>query len=223
MKKIVTILLTLVIIQANGQDLFLSDSRQYGKPLEALGSDEIKGSPYLMADWSVGLALAAQGKAQVKLPKMRYNVLKEQIEFESDNRVLYLDKNLFTKFMIITKGDTMTFKNGIKGVKKINENAYAQVIWEGKNLWIKKTSKSLINDPEAPYGSTKMKLIQNEENYFLVKPSGESVLIKLTKRAFIKTFESQVPDIAKFLESNSIMFDNDRDLKKMFMWLDQQL
>ena len=144
--------------QANQQQ-FLTDPMTIGKPISAGNGIEVEGNPYYNTEWSKGLAFVVKGGVPISLAKVKYNVVTEQLEFDNSGKMMFLDPTVFSQFILINGADSLTFRNKIEGIKSISPKAYANVAFEGKHLWLIKPIKTLINDPEATYGSTKKKWI----------------------------------------------------------------
>jgi hypothetical protein len=207
--------------QVNQQ--YLQDPGQYGKTLEANTGMDIQGNPYYKEGWSKALASVVKGGAYVSLNKARYNVLTEQLEFDNAGKVMFLDPTVFTQFILLTGNDSLVFRNKIEGIKSIPAKAYANVAFESKNLWLIKPVKTLINDPDATYGSTKKKLIQSDESFFLIKASKEVVTFKMTVKSLSKALSIDSKKISGYLSSSGYSMDEPAHYRHIFAWLDAQL
>ncbi len=205
------------------QQIWLTDPSQYGKPLEASNGVQVSGDPYLFNNWNTGLATLRTGE-HYKIKKIRYDVLKQQVEYDNNGRVFSLPSELFSSFVLINGRDSIVFRNGLIGVKDIPLKSYAQVFYEGKNKWLCKHYANLVDDPESAYGSEKKKMIQKDKSYIVLRPDETAIRLRLTKKFFLKTFE-QISDIDlnKFLTENGLKFEEEKDLKAIFRWLDNKI
>ncbi len=219
----ILIFLVFEISKAQVQPQYLQDPGQYGKTLESSTSVDIQGNPYLFEGWNGGLASMTKGGVQIKISKLRYNVLKERVEFENNGRIMFLDPETFSQFILINGSDSLVFRNKIDGIKSVSVASYLQIAYEGKNLWVIKPIKNLINDPESTYGSTKKKLIQNDESFFVVKTNKEVVSFKMSNRSITKSFGIEGKSITGFLNNKGYSLDNPQHYKWIFAWLDNQI
>lgn len=205
------------------QQLWLTDPSQYGKPLEASTGTRVNGDPYLFDNWKNGLAIL-RNKEKYKIQKLRYNLMNEQVEYDNNGRVFSLPSDLFSSFVLIAGRDSLVFQNGLIGIRDIKIKTYAQVVFQGKNKWICHHYANLIDDPDAPYGSAKQKLIQKDKSFYLLKPNEQSLRLKLNKKFFLKSFTQLRPEeFEKFLTENGLGFDNEHHLKMIFSWLDKRI
>jgi len=223
MKIIFLLFTTLLFFTSSAQQqLWLTDPSQYGKPLESSTGVQISGDPYLFENWKPGLATMLNNE-RFKIPKIRYNVLKEQVEYDKNGRIFSLPSDMFSSFVLIDGRDSIIFKNGLIGVKDINVRAYAQVVYEKKNKWLCKHYANLVDDPESTYGSEKKKIIQKDKSYFFLKPNEESIRLKLSRKFFLKTFETlDAPEFDKFLHQSGLKFEEEKDLQAIFKWVDER-
>lgn len=208
---------------AQGNQQFIQDPSQYGKVLEANTGMDIQGSPYYLESWSMALASVVKGGATLSLPRVRYNVLNEQLEFDSQGKIMVLNQAMFSQFILISGPDSIEFRNKFESIKSILPTTYLNVAYEGKNLWLIRPVKTLVNDPEAPYGTTKKKIIQSDEAFFLIKSDKTVLTFKMTTRSLSKTFEIESNKILDFLKVNGYSLEQPRDRKSIFQWLDSQL
>jgi hypothetical protein len=207
--------------QVNEQ--FLQDPSQVGKVLQANTGMGIQGNPYFIEGWSKGLAYVTKGGAAISLAKVRYNVLSEQLEFDNSGKMMFLDPSIFSQFILINGSDSTVFRNKIEGIKSIPPTAYAHIVFEGKHQWIIKPFKTLINDPEATYGTTKQKLIQSDESFFVIKSDKEIISFKMSTRSISKSVGIDSKKLTDFLNSSGYSLEDPKHYKYIFAWLDSQL
>lgn len=218
------IIISLGFSMAQVQQQYLQDPTQFGKALEANTGVEIQGNPYFVDGWLAGLASLTKDGAQFKFAKVRYNVLKEQVEFDNAGKILFLDPLMFSQFILIKGSDSLIFRNKMEGIKNVDAKAYVQIIFEGKHTWIMKPTKSLMNDPEATtYGTTKKKVIQSEENFFVIKSNKEVIAIKMSARSITKNLGIENKVLTEFLNNSGYSLENSAHYKSIFTWLDTQI
>lgn len=204
------------------QAQWLQDPTQYGKPLMVKPGLVIEGSPYLLADWKSGFATLTKG-GKFRVAKMKYNILTEQIEFQNGGRDLFLDATSFSSFGIVDAGDTLFFRNQIDNFDLYPTLAYAEVMYEGKNLWISKRLKILIDDPNAVYGSTKRKFIKEEEFFFMIPSSGKPLKFKMTVKSIAKIVSIEAGSFEEFLKEKGYSLEDRRKHREIFSWIESQV
>lgn len=202
---------------------FITDPMAVGKPITANMGVEIQGNPYYKEGWSKGLAYVTRGGTAISLAKVRYNVLSEQLEFDNSGKMMFLDPAIFSQFILINGTDSTVFRNKIEGIKSISSTAYVNVVYEGKHRWVIKPLKTLINDPDATYGTTKQKLIQSDESFFLLKADKEVVAFKMSTRSISKSVGIDSKKLTEFLNSSGYSLEDPKHYKYIFAWLDGQL
>jgi len=218
------IIISLGFSMAQVQQQYLQDPTQFGKTLEGNTGLEIQGNPYFLEGWHAGLASLTKDGVQFKLNKMRYNVLSEQVEFDNAGKILFLDPMMFSQFILIKGSDSLIFRNKMEGIKNIDAKAYVQIFLEGKHTWILKPIKSLMNDPEATtYGTTKKKVIQSEENFFVIKSKKEVIGFKMSARSITKNLGIENKALTEFLNNSGYSLENSTHYKSIFTWLDSQI
>nr|MCU0367467.1 hypothetical protein [Cyclobacteriaceae bacterium] len=199
------------------------DPMNVGKPISASTGIEVEGNPYYKQEWSKGLAYVVKEGVAISLAKVKYNVLSEQLEFENSGKMMFLDNTIFSQFILINGSDSLLFRNKIEGIKSIPSTSYVNVAYEGNNLWIIKPIKTLINDPDATYGSTKKKLIQSDEAFFVIKSNKEVVSFKMTYRSITKSLGIDSKQFSDFLASSGYSLEQPAYYKYIFAWLDGKL
>lgn len=225
-KRLSLIALVFLSFITFGQEVspqFLQDPTQYGKTMEANVGMDIQGSPYFQDEFCRALAFVVKEGMSISLSKVRYNVLREQLEFENGGKMLFLDPTIFSQFILLTGIDSIVFRNRIEGIKNVLPTSYVNIVFEGKNLWLVKPIKTLVNDPEATYGSTKKKVIQNDQSFYMIKPTKEIVSFKMNSRSLSKSLGIESKKISNFLDSSGYSLNNPGQYKLIFRWLDAQM
>jgi hypothetical protein len=196
------------------QGNLLQDNRQSGKPIEAKVDVNIEGSPYLFSDPSVILVSSGQTPSFVRFENGRYNVLEERLEYETSGRSFYLDPTIFGEFLLIIGKDTLRFKNGFIERAPLSKKAYFQVLFQAAgSSWVKKHIKTLVTSPDATYGSTKLKMIQDEVLYYVISPTGEWEKFKPSKKFFLKRYPRLETQINTLIRENVLDFSRDEDIR----------
>jgi len=217
-----TLLILLISSTASAQVQWLQEAGPVGKQIEALTGEIVSGSPYLFGDYYPGLVYMNRVIKPYRVEKLKYNIAKERIIYEEDDRELYLEPMLFRKFLIITGNDTLSFQNNIEGLPFGNQS-YAMVLYSGKNTWVKKYTKKLVTDPNVAFGVTDRKAYSMAESFYIITEDKEAIEFKPGKKFVKKSYPNLSTDFNDFVKNENISFDDDKDLKKICEWLDARI
>src|SRR5258706_6269753 len=138
MKTFILILAVSYHCIAQQQLVFTNSSGNFfGKPRDLTTYINTEGNPYLLDDWREGFVFFEIINSKgVKLPKMRYNVLEELIEYEQNEKVFSLESKMFPQFVLLNGSDSLLFRNRIgDGTNKLSPTNYFQILHSGKNIW----------------------------------------------------------------------------------------
>ena len=80
-----------------------------------------------------------------------------------------------------------------------------------------------MNDPDATYGSTKKKVIESDNNFFVIKSNKEILSFKMNTRSITKTIGIQSNALTDFLNQKGYSLENQLHYKPIFAWLDTQV
>lgn len=204
------------------QQLLLEDSRQAGKPMEANTGLEIKGSVFLN-DQPATLLVAIRGTSNfLRITQGRLNVLNDRFEYESDGKKLFLDPNLYERILLLVMTDTLEFRNGLTDASPYSKKSYFQVLVDGKSRWVKKPVKTLVASPDAAYGSTKQKMVQDDVFYYIISPAGVLEKFKPSKKFFVKRYPQLDVSLEAFIKEKGTNFDRDADLQALIRWIEER-
>lgn len=220
MKSFLASLALILPLMGMAQQVLLQDSRQAGKPMESNMGVEIEGSVFLFEQPSILLVAVKNTTNFLKITNGRFNALLDRFEYEMDGKSLFLDPALYNKVFMIIAGDTLVFKNGLTEKSPYSKKSYFHVLAEGQSVWVKKPVKSLVTSPDAAYGSTKQKAVQDEVFFYVVDAQGDLEKFKPSKKYFAKRYPQWEVDINTFIKEKAINFDRDADLRKFIGWIE---
>ena len=218
--------LILVLVQeahlAFTQGLILSDVRSAGKPLMTNNDETINGSPYLSDVWGTGYAYVMDKIKSDNIP-IRYDVYRGAAEIQEKNNTYILDPARIRgfKFSVTTNSGLQEyhFQNGFSQIKSISQTAYFEILFEGKNIFLKRYTKKLGYDA-SNYGSNKSRSFQDQNSFYVVMQSGDVIEFSENKNALLKAFPKVKTDINGFIRNQSIKISNSGDVRKLFEYVD---
>ena len=207
------------------QGLILSDVRSAGKPLMADNEETIGGSPYLSDVWGSGYAYIMDKIKSDNIP-IRYDIYRDAAEIQEKNKTYILDPSRIRgfKFSVMTNSGMKEyhFKNGFSQIKSISETAYFEILFEGKNIFLKRYLKKLGYDA-SNYGSNKSRAFQDQNSFYVLMQSGEVKEFPESKNALLKAFPQNKTEINAFIKKQSIKIADSGDMKRLFEFVDSNL
>ncbi|GHM99339.1 hypothetical protein WSM22_08290 [Cytophagales bacterium WSM2-2] len=197
---------------------------QLGTPKVTPDEKKIDGDPYLLPEWNEGVVYSQEHPAEIKITRIKYNVFEEQIEYERDGGTFILDRNEYPRFVLIQGHDSIVFvRKERTRLKSVLSSAYFQEVFHGRNEWLKKDTKALIDDPVMTYGVARKKILQSDHAFYLIAPNSRIFVVKPTEKFFKRKFDINTGELNSFLKENALSLDKESDLKSIFRWLDSKV
>lgn len=179
---------------------------------------DIKGSAFSSPDWTKGTVHLDNNTTYTDL-EMKYSDYEDKVLVKKGNDVMEFDKRVKDFTLSVIKNDVPTlehYRNGYKNVPGHNENAYFQVLADGKVQLLKKVMKKIRTENE--YGSmTTNKSFSSNTHYFLVK-GDLSASFKKDKKTIIAFLNDKQAQVDDYLKTNKTDFKNDDDLVKLLTY-----
>jgi hypothetical protein len=204
------------------QGLILSDLRSSGKPLVASNDGVVTGSPYLNDEWNTGYVYV-NDKIKSDNILIRYDIYSDAIEMQEGKNTYILDPSKIKGFKYkvnITSGYIeYHFRNGFSQIKSVTGAAYFEILFEGKNTFLKRYTKKLAYDASS-YGSASNRSFQDQSMFYVIKQSGEIIELTESKKSLLRAFPQQEKEISSFIKSHSIKISNSEDMKTVFKFVD---
>ncbi|MEP0264514.1 hypothetical protein [Dokdonia sp.] len=181
-----------------------------------IAPSSIDGSKYLYDDWkNVGVLETGKNK-KYRIENLNYDVERDAFVSKiSKDSVLVFNTVNFKKIVINNKN--------FKVVDKVNENGmmFMEVVGEADSFSLLKDYKLTIR--EGVFSPTKGK--GNDEyviSYkYYVQRNGQITAIKFKKSELLKIFGSKADQIKSFAKKNRLSFNKDKDVKRMFLYLNK--
>lgn len=165
------------------------------------GSAELKGSPYVADRWLLG-RLVLGNKISLKPVPLKYDVLGQRLlmreNFQSRDS-LQLNDTQVVHFTLdepataLAPARTRTFQRFLDAPDPRYRAAYAEVLHEGRYALLKHYLKTLRKaNNQSAYGDRSYDEIEDKTAYYLRRPDGRVVPIKLN----LKGLAEAAPDLA---------------------------
>lgn len=187
------------------------------------GSRAVLGTPFYNESWRSGSITATGGTTFSEIP-IKYDALSSLVMIQHRGDSTYLYPQVISEFTMNMDGEVLRFKNGHYDEKlKIERTKYLQVIQEGYWSMYKDVSKELKEadfDPVFGLGSRDDQFVDNSR-YIFVNPKGEWSTFTLRRRQIERFFGDEVGKVRDFVRSNGLNIENDKDLAKVFEFMNK--
>jgi len=185
-----------------------------GKTGRSLSYDDVVGSPYVTANFS----LAQVADNYEKMP-VRYNSYTDQIEFQRDGGVMVLpNDSKFSRIEIVSPKQTLVNLETSDDLK-----GYFYEIVNGKVSLYKKIKTKFIDAVPASntYSSDKPALFKLSDPVFYIKTDNGFIKKPKNQKDILSQFADKKEALSSFFKENKIKFDKEEDLKKLVTFLNK--
>ncbi|MCX8532193.1 hypothetical protein [Chryseobacterium luquanense] len=181
----------------------------------SLTYDEVVGSPYE----NVNFSLAKIAENYEKVP-VRYNGYADQIEFQSDGKVMVLPKDSkFSRIEILSPKQTLVY---LETADELSGYFYG-IIDDKIGLYKKAKIKFIDAIPASnTYTSDKPALFKKLDPVFYIKVDNRFIKNPKNQKEIIAQFSDKKDELNIFFKENKIKFDNENDLKKLIVFLNNK-
>lgn len=216
MKQVFILLFIAMSTAAAGQD-FLKDAA--GRPIKADGYADVKGNPYLFAQFKPGNLELKNGKSYKNI-LLNIDLIQQEVLFihESGQQRAFTEEVSAVVFKDTLHGKivSMLFRNSYPATGNSTTKDYFQVLAEGKLTLLKKCWK-VIWEEKTFNSATITKNILSKSAYFIFEPAG-SVLkpIKINVKTLKSLFSSHEEEMNRYIQSERTDLNNEVDLVKIF-------
>lgn len=214
MKKYATLIALVITSVVAGQQLETDNSsNSFAGGISSIwqfhtfnaGGEEVKGDPFLFADWNKG-GKGYSGDRVVDLGRVNYNIYTDEFgSMKSQDSVFFYNKRLV---------DSIT----VRGRSFHNyHNKYYEVMFNGgKASLLKRYEIEIIEGMFNPTdGTTQKSRIKKTDDYFL-KKNGQITLFKPSKSAFQALFGSDESAMKKQMKKEKLSTKKEKDLIRIF-------
>ncbi|WP_343523310.1 hypothetical protein [Pedobacter sp.] len=216
--KYIFLMLTFISLKSYSQYALTPFADVQGTMLREIKYEDVKGSPYLSDNWTLGKVTTKSGKQYVDVP-LKYNVMDDKLIFkhENGNQMYFVEPVTAFELNNLISGTSAKFVSGLPAIDHYNALSYYEVIFSGPISLFKKTNKVITESKE--YGSALInKSFNTTLNYFTLS-DGKISKITPNRKAISTLFPSKEQQLNDYLKKEKIDLKNDEDLKKLFAYL----
>ncbi|MDB4927273.1 hypothetical protein [Mucilaginibacter sp.] len=196
--------------QGSGSGTIVDDAGNVRRATEYSG---LVGSPYFIVDWSKADVTFADGSVQ-KDKVVKYDELKDKLFTQiKDDKMGEFDTPV-ADFTITAADGTVAKFGKIPGNGKFGDDAFFEILSDGKVKLIRKNAKS-ISEYKKDLGTavTTREVVDNIDYYLVV--SGKLVRIKKDKKSVEAALGAKQTELDAYIKSNNLNLKNDADLAKL--------
>ena len=214
--KNITVVLTLSLLCLLGYNV-KAQNVNYGRGtvIQETEYANIIGSPYYMDKWNTGTVIFTNNKVAENIP-LKYNAKDDEVYFkDSKDQTMAFKESV--KFFTFTEanGKTHIFQNGYTG-PGINEKTYLEVIAGGKNQFLRKLSKTIVETKEYASSNTDRHFLDKNEYY--IYTGGKLYQVKKETKSIITSLPTKQTEMKQYIKSNNLNLKNDDDIVKAFKY-----
>lgn len=178
---------------------------------------DIKGSPYVFDDWSLGLVKMASGTTYKDL-LLKYDQVANELIFQDKSGKSLGFADPVAEFKLIDKSNAYRlFRAGFKAVDSNSEKTFYEVLYDGSTVLLKDPKKNIV-EHRAYNSSTAVKSIVETPAYYVLL-NGTLVKFKKDKKSILSVLGNSA-QLEKYIQDQKINLKNDEDLAKLMLYYD---
>jgi hypothetical protein len=176
------------------------------------------GNPFFSTDWVKGDVTFSNGNVQ-KDKIVKYSELKDILYTQAQGNQYGLFDTPVTQFTIYNTDGTTAHFSIFPGNGKVADNAFFQVLADGKVKLLKKNAKA-ISESKAGIGTAVVTktVVDNIDYYLLI--DGKAVRVKKDKKAIEAALGNKQTELDAYAQTNKLNLKKDDDLAKLITYYD---
>jgi hypothetical protein len=182
--------------------------------------DNVKGSPYLNAEFLPGTLSMKNGRIFDEIV-FRYNIYTDQIEFKRNDEILMFSAPNEVEKVVF---ESRTFEYGNYYLKNKLVNGYYQLLADGECKLLVRRS-SIIKREELPAsefgGHNYRDYFRNEVDHYITKNHRDLIPINKTTKSLVKVLSDKGPEIKKFIAESNLDLKKDEDLGEIVFYYNE--
>ncbi|WP_143053905.1 hypothetical protein [Parapedobacter koreensis] len=181
---------------------------------------DIQGNPYLFNGWRKG-EVTLTGNEKFTGLNLKYDQVNDEVLYEGKGGNDYHFAKQVVAFSIVADdGESASYRNGFGAYEKLGNNAFYQVLYDGKVKFLRKEVKTIVE--RIVYGSANAnKLVQRSERYF-IKLEGKTLAEVKRDRKSLLAFlgPEKSGDLGAFIDREKLKFKSDEDVIKLLQYFE---
>lgn len=219
MKYYVMIILIPFYFHSFGQKR-TKQSNNYGMVYLDFEYNEVKGSPYLIEDWSVG-SIEMINDLKMEDLKLKLDLLKGELILLKNTSEITVPKNRVKSFTIDVRGTNLIYiQASIEGTEQ-----YVQVLFEGltHNLLLFPRVIYSGSDLNQAYSAGQKESEYKRTNQFFIQyANGNIDELRQSRNGLIRHFPDHHDELKSFISTNSLNPKATQDLIKVFEYYEHE-
>ncbi|MBS1506127.1 MAG: hypothetical protein JSS79_05740 [Bacteroidetes bacterium] len=172
------------------------DPTALGKKADKLEYSDVRGNCFWESDWSPAVLIIKNGKG-IKMPQVKLNFYSNEVHYTDPKGTEYTATiEQIRKILIYEKNDTSKIRAVFMPFASFNPRSkgYAQILSDGKIIFLKKTTTELVKDKYDPMlGKSEVRFVSTTD-YFLIQNRVLAPLKKLNKQSLMENISPAESD-----------------------------
>lgn len=186
----------------------------------------LRGTPYLVPNWSKGEIELVTGKVYADVP-VKFDALTQNLVMlrpaQKDSIVVYANQIKRFSFQD-SDGNPFVYRRfpAIKTDDAGLKESYFQVLYTGKNALLKRTGKVLRKaDFKQAYSSNiRYDVYEDDVTYYLLRPDQNLVKLKRARKSLFEAVGGDQNALKAFSDREKLSFKTDADMAKLIQFAD---
>src|SRR5690606_231118 len=178
---------------------------------------DVKGSPFLYEDWSVGMVKMLDGSTY-KDVALKFDQVSGDLIFKNREGKAMGFADAVREFKLTGKDQiSHLFRNGFRTGEVNSERYFYEVLYDGGTILLKDPKKNIV-EQRAYNSSTTVKSVVETPAYFL-QLKGQMLKIKKDKKTIIAAL-GHLAQLEKYIQDDKLNLKNDADLARLIRYYD---
>lgn len=190
----------------------------YDHLIQSFRTTVVQGSPYLFDAWFEG-KIITNTRAKSKKLTLRFNALKNKLEYKKAKRVYVINPKKINGFIILGSKKDIVFKNGFAH-DKFKNTTFLRVVYDGSVKLLAHHITELKEDIPDYGNANKVNKYVNHIDYYLQK-DGNIYAIDLEKESILNILSVKRNKLAKYASSNNLSFKTEKEVRKILKYYDK--
>lgn len=178
---------------------------------------DVKGSPYLFDNWSLGIVKMSSGSSYKDM-SLKYDQVTGELIFQDKSGKSLGFADPIAEFKIIDKNNAFRiFRSGYKAADNNSDKSFYEVLYDGGTTLLKDPKKNIV-EHRSYNSSTAVKSVVETPAYYAVV-NGQLIKFKKDKKAILAALPNS-GKLDKYIEDNKLNVKDDKDLAKVMLYYD---
>ncbi len=193
-----------------------SISELVAQPIRLPALQEVGGSPFMTAEYQVGLVLTTNNKTVPNVP-VKFNIYNNAIMIQKEGRDMKLELFETVSYDIAGNDGTtkqMIFKQGYPEIDNHNDRSVYQVLSMGPKVHLLKFLSQKVEDA-ATLGDYSRREIVTTQQLYIYTPGGEIRRIKASKQSVVDALPALSAKIDELVNANKLNLKSESGIAEL--------